>query len=720
MATDKSLLFDGIRTAIALGTLAPLGLSTTSFTVEAWFSIRSDNPEGGTLLWLEAPGEPASTLHIRIASDVLVATLTGVSEPVEVTPLYPGWHHLALFYARNGGVLSVRVNGVHEVRVGTAVELPETTTLHIGAEPDGHAWKGQLSELRVWSVVRSSDQVLGLMHRRLSGMEPNLVCYLPLDLAGPDATSVARDAKKELDPKTREPTSTTLPGKPIIDGAQGELGVPLHALSEDEPGAPKSVVVGDFDGRVSVVNAPHTDVLASIQEVTVEAWARPTSISKSLSSCPVVSTRGEAAGWELRAGAGYASFLVHVDGEAIEVSTPLTPGHWVHLAGLYDGARVVLYVNGVALASTDATGERTDAGMPLELGRSSADAERCFAGQLSEVRVWSVARSQAELQRDVHKRLTDDVPGLVARCSLEAEVRDTTTNKLPWSASGVRWVGSTVPLERSTDSALAVAAANEPFVLQANREKLIKQGQKLTDEKTELERKLAELEQATKQPTPAIRRPAVTPEVPSVVEAVPNMPIGELVRSMATAIADAQFSLDKSSLMVSEFMSGHYPLRDQKTGDLVDEQGQGVTQPVMVDSRVYFGHHIENGKRVPNLVSMMELGFVPNFYQFVDTVLEVKIAMKLERQKTAVDPRTGRVINSRGRANDVRLSTTPVDAGYAASYNYNVDQSSVFKTKLVCVPPPVVLEERLREVMQQEAQAAAAGGSSTVPSEGSP
>jgi len=53
--------------------------------------------------------------------------------------------------------------------------------------------------------------------------------------------------------------------------------------------------------------------------------------------------------------------------------------------------------------------------------------------------------------------------------------------------------------------------------------------------------------------------------------------------------------------------------------------------------------------------------------------------------------------------------TTPVDANYAASYNYSVEQSSVFKTKLVCVPPPVSLEERLRLVMQQEAQAAGMG-----------
>src|SRR5690348_16063387 len=105
-----------------------------------------------------------------------------------------------------------------------------------------------------------------------------------------------------------------------------------------------------------------------------------------------------------------------------------------------------------------------------------------------------------------------------------------------------------------------------------------------------------------------------------------NVPMGEMIRSMAQAIASAQTSLDRNSMVVAELMSGHRPLRDPNTLEFIDRQNKPTTTPVIDDSRITFGYTYvpdRDGKpqAVPNLVSMMELGFVPNFYQFVDTVI---------------------------------------------------------------------------------------------------
>ena len=123
----------------------------------------------------------------------------------------------------------------------------------------------------------------------------------------------------------------------------------------------------------------------------------------------------------------------------------------------------------------------------------------------------------------------------------------------------------------------------------------------------------------------------------SIVAELGSVPIGEMVRSMAMAVADAQFALDRSSLMVAEFMAGRHPLRDPATGALIDARGDAVDEPVMVDSRVQFGYAIVDGKRVPQSLSLMELGFVPNFYQFVDTVIEVKVALRLGKASPTSD-----------------------------------------------------------------------------------
>lgn len=183
--------------------------------------------------------------------------------------------------------------------------------------------------------------------------------------------------------------------------------------------------------------------------------------------------------------------------------------------------------------------------------------------------------------------------------------------------------------------------------------------------------------------------------------------LGDLIRAMAMAVADAQTGLDRSSFMMAEMMTGQYPLRDPTTGRLVDMQGNPTNKPQMIDSRVQFGFSIDKGgNRAPNLLSMMELGFAPNFYQFVDTMIEVRLSLRIEKTEARIDPVTGERVLDTERREGIRLKSQPIDAGYTSSYNYKLEFASVFKTKIVCVPPPVALEERIREVMRQEAQAA--------------
>src|SRR5262249_5413038 len=101
------------------------------------------------------------------------------------------------------------------------------------------------------------------------------------------------------------------------------------------------------------------------------------------------------------------------------------------------------------------------------------------------------------------------------------------------------------------------------------------------------------------------------PNVRAVGEML-NLPIGDLIRSVALGIAEAQFQLDKASMRVAGLMSGQPLLRDLDTGRLITADGQPTDKPVVIDSRVYFGYHYDaQGQRVPDRASMMELGFVP-------------------------------------------------------------------------------------------------------------
>jgi len=204
-----------------------------------------------------------------------------------------------------------------------------------------------------------------------------------------------------------------------------------------------------------------------------------------------------------------------------------------------------------------------------------------------------------------------------------------------------------------------------------------------------------------------------------------NVPMGDMIRSMALAIADAQWSLDKASMVVAELMSGFRLLRNLETGQLLDKSGQPLqpkAAPEFVDSRVFFGHsHGKNDNREADKVSMMELGFVPNFYQFVETVIEVRIAIKMtgstEETRSQTETRSSNTTTATTHgiahwwySRDLSTSNSSVayaasvDAGYANKYSYSVDGSSLLRTKLVPVPPPAILQERIRALIELERQ----------------
>jgi hypothetical protein len=225
-----------------------------------------------------------------------------------------------------------------------------------------------------------------------------------------------------------------------------------------------------------------------------------------------------------------------------------------------------------------------------------------------------------------------------------------------------------------------------------------------------------------------------------------NVPMGDMIRQMAFAIADAQHQLDENSINTAEMMGG--------LTTVYDEEGKVSFD----DSRVFFGYEYmtrseanafaaiddaltgttgedvlklseviskipdpppeapDERIRVPTRVSMLELGFTPTFYQFVDTIIEVKIAIRITRTREYT---WGSKKTDTNRANSYKrkrsfwgtskrssssssVSTSQVDASYSSKYSYTAEGASLLRTKLSPVPPPPILEDRVRSLMETE------------------
>lgn len=131
--------------------------------------------------------------------------------------------------------------------------------------------------------------------------------------------------------------------------------------------------------------------------MTLETWAYPTKTQEEAG----IIAKTEQSDYGLHIDQGKAAFLVFIDGHYAKVTMPepLALNRWTHLAGVYDGKAVRLYVDGVEVAQKPAIGARVSNALPLYLGadpNSKGQPSRPFHGHLDEIRLSKVVRYQAQ------------------------------------------------------------------------------------------------------------------------------------------------------------------------------------------------------------------------------------------------------------------------------------------------------------------------------------
>jgi hypothetical protein len=92
---------------------------------------------------------------------------------------------------------------------------------------------------------------------------------------------------------------------------------------------------------------------------------------------------------------------------------------------------MTLYVDGIYVnSSTDETGDIDYADSWFRIGMYKDDDKNiAMDGQIDEVRIWNVARTQAEIQANMYTALQGNESGLVAYYDFEEGFGTTLTNK---------------------------------------------------------------------------------------------------------------------------------------------------------------------------------------------------------------------------------------------------------------------------------------------------
>jgi hypothetical protein len=185
--------------------------------------------------------------------------------------------------------------------------------------------------------------------------------------------------------------------------------VPVRVKILPEPERPPEERAFDFDGHEDCLVVSHEQLALPDGPFTVECWFNADKFGNRTG----LINKTESSEFGFFVSKGHPEFLLHVDGAYVTLEAPevsLSTGRWYHIAAVFDGAEIRLYLDGELIASELASGARTIRNQPLLIG---ADTDRngrgnsFFDGRLDEVHV-SVEPRYSEDQFTPERRLDPD------------------------------------------------------------------------------------------------------------------------------------------------------------------------------------------------------------------------------------------------------------------------------------------------------------------------
>ncbi len=405
-AQNNCLEFDGTNDYVSVPD--DIAHKPASVTVEAWVYINSNtntNNSGAQYVIFKQNSRTGQFEGYCIYYDNsnnfvgIVGSSDGHQRSVSSSAVnIQEWNHVAL--TANGTELKLYLNGILQ---GTD---PGSYSLDYGTNPlyfgrTGYAdWEGyfngRLDEVRIWSDIRTETEIRQNMYRELTDPsgEANLVAYYKLNET---SSTTADDAKGSNDGTLNNMDNSDWQTSPAMFG-------------------PKNCL--EFDGSSDYVSISGLEP-DGFGAITIETWVYFNSFNDGSDAniSNVIRSGNENAC--LRIGDGdkdnnMPQFVITVSGQTkVDANARLQTGKWYHIAGVYDGSFMKLYINGKLDNSRPLSGSIANTSEPFLLG-ANPDGSRAVDGQMDEVRIWSDARTQTEIIDNMCRTLTGNESGLLA------------------------------------------------------------------------------------------------------------------------------------------------------------------------------------------------------------------------------------------------------------------------------------------------------------------
>ncbi len=398
---NTALQFDGVNNKdyVVAGNIL-----TPSYTKEAWIYMVSDNGSfnnfvsGGDADGQHALGAPGLTLEAGHNGN-----WNAVQDP---NPLSLGvWYHVAVTYDATSQVMTLYKNGVMVSQASGLAAYTNGNMVRIGAYNDStNNGNCIIDEVKIWNYALSPEAVASTMDNAVCLPSSGLVAYYTFNngtaYGDNEGTTVIPDSSGNGNNATAynftmwSDTSNFVQGAPI-----NEACAQANVLS--------------FDGVSSYASSPVFSTLTN--NITFEArvyWNGP-----AYSNNEMIVTNGNTGtnGYAVFIDASNSYQLSVVLGSVtvMQSSAALTPGMWQTVSVVCSNGTWMLYLDGAPYILTSNTAAPNPVAGAFAIGSDQAGTEN-FYGSIDEVRFWSRALCETEINYRDTLEVSASTPGLLA------------------------------------------------------------------------------------------------------------------------------------------------------------------------------------------------------------------------------------------------------------------------------------------------------------------
>ncbi len=350
---------------------------TSGFTVEAWVSGTDDGDCSG----IAGKGYKQGW-WVGVCGTTLRSYIKGISSVRDGGTVSSGWTHIAVTY--DGTSRKHYIDG--ELVLTNAETGPmgvTTSPLRINSDANWAFSFGSIDEVRLWNVARSQADIRAAMNTTIDAARPGLVAVYHLDgnaddaLAGHNGTS------------------------------QGVFSAPPFEAW---------LVRGTGAAAHSYVEIPANAAFDFTTGFTFEAWV----LGSGNSGCSSIAGKNFSQAWWV--GICGTKLRSYIKGTASVLDGGTVTSGWTHVAVTYDGTNRKHYVNGALVLTNAETGPM---GLSAAAVRINSDVNYEYSfGAVDEVRLWNVARTQAEIRSTMNATIDSPRAGLVAVYHLDGTPND--------------------------------------------------------------------------------------------------------------------------------------------------------------------------------------------------------------------------------------------------------------------------------------------------------